>query len=114
MRSVKKLGFILCLLLLPAVPGSLFSQDWPSQFKLLSQPNQMLRLSFDKSIQNTGFNQLPGFNGCIQPRFNSWKIAPPAIKWQATSRWRSIQEIYILKHRVFNELILNEKRLNLA
>jgi len=107
MIKMLKTGLMLSLLLLLAIPGSSVSQIKPSPIKM----------SFSATATpafQSGFQRVPGLNGWVQPGMNAWKIAPPSIRWQAGSRWRSIQEIYILKHRVFNEIIRNEKRLNLA
>ena len=114
MKIEKKKGFVLCLIILLAVSGPLFSQERPSQ--IYSPHNRVSGLSFGKSLNSHGLQHFPGSYQQPQflPQLNSFKIAPPVIRWKAASRWRSIQEIYILKHRVYNELIQNMKRLNLA
>lgn len=104
MKKILQTGVMLSLLLLLTVPDSSFSQIKPSPIKT----------SFGTPTLQSGFQSAPGLTAPVQPHPSDWKIAPPAIRWQAGSRWRSIQEIYILKHRVFNEIIRNEKRLNLA
>ena len=117
MKTNKNMGFAVAFLLLLVVSGPLFSQERPLQNVVMIQSDQVLQLSVEKSINNMpGLKLFPGGiqHQKFEQQLKSWKIAPPAIKWKAASRWRSIKEIYILKHRVYNELIINKKRLNLA
>lgn len=114
MKIKNIIGFVLSSLFLISVAGPLFSKEGPSQNNRYFY--QIPVISVENPFSLRGLQQFSGQQKLqkIHPKLNDWKIAPPAIWWKAVSRWRSIQEIYIFKHRIYNELIQSKKRLNLA